>query len=241
WGPILQDSIQAAMTARLLHERQRPELAQDIWKEILILNKQNLPGLRVLLRLATLWGMDHEISATLRCIAQSYPDETWALQQLALHYHQRKDTAGLRDTFALGIELHPEDREMQSDWVMASLLLEKGPPASPVAQKAQKLYASEPDNAYFATIQAFSLWRQQQAGAALTLMEKLPSAELEKPGRALFYGALLVATRNSPLAYRYLTLAEKAPLLPEEASLLEEARGRFAKTSPSPSAKALAR
>jgi len=113
WGLIPQDSIQAAMTARLLHERQRPELAQDIWKEILLLNKQNLPGLRVLLRLATLWGMDHETSATLRCIAQSYPEETWALEQLAIRCHQRKDTAGLRDTFALWSELHPDDRKIQ--------------------------------------------------------------------------------------------------------------------------------
>jgi predicted Zn-dependent protease len=229
------------MTARLLHERQRPDLAQNVWTEILILNKQNLPGLRVLLRLATLWGMDHETSATLRCIAQSYPDETWALEQLATRCHQRKDTAGLRDTFALWSELHPEDRKVQSDWVMASLLLEKGQPAPSVVQKAQKLYQSEPDNAYFATIQAFSLWRQKQAGVALTIMEKLPPAELEKPGRALFYGALLAATRQSPLANRYLALAEKAPLLPEEAMLLEEARGRFAKTSPSPPAKAVAR
>jgi len=241
WGLIPQDSIQAAMTARLLHERQRPELAQDIWKEILLLNKQNLPGLRVLLRLATLWGMDHETSATLRCIAQSYPEETWALEQLAIRCHQRKDTAGLRDTFALWSELHPDDRKIQSDWVMASLLLEKGPPASSVIQKAQKLYESEPDNAYFATAQAFSLWRQQQARVALTIMEKLPPAELEKPGRALFYGALLAATRQSPLANRYLTLAEKAPLLPEEAVLLEEARGRIAKIFPSPSAKAIVR
>jgi predicted Zn-dependent protease len=241
WGPILQDSIQAAMTARLLHERQRPELAQDVWQETLLLNKQNLPGLRVLLRLATLWGMEHETSATLRAIAQGHPDETWALEQLATRCHQRKDTAGLRDTFALWSELHPEDRKVQSDWIMASLLLEKGPPAPAVAQKAQKLYESEPDNAYFATIQAFSLWRQHQAGVALTIMEKLPPAELEKPGRALFYGALLAATRQSPLANRYLALAEKAPLLPEEAMLLEEARGRFTKTFPSPSAKAVAR
>jgi thioredoxin-like negative regulator of GroEL len=241
WGSIPRDSARAAMTARLLHEQQRPDLAQNVWTEILILNKQNLPGLRVLLRLATLWGMDHETSATLRCIAQSYPDETWALEQLATRCHQRKDTAGLRDTFALWSELHPEDRKVQSDWVMATLLLEKGQPAPSVVQKAQKLYQSEPDNAYFATIQAFSLWRQKQAGVALTIMEKLPPAELEKPGRALFYGALLAATRQSPLANRYLALAEKTPLLPEEAMLLEEARGRFAKTSPSPPAKAVAR
>jgi Tfp pilus assembly protein PilF len=89
---------------------------------------------------------------------------------------------------------------------------------------AEEAFRSEPHNAAFVSTRAFSLHIQGKDSDALALFKTLPSADLETPGIALYYGLALVAAGEVEQAQKYLSLARHAQLLPEEKRLLEETK-----------------
>lgn len=67
------------------------------------------------------------------------------------------------------------------------------------------------------------MYRSGRAPEALTVLEALPAAELEKPAVANYYGIVLSANHQGEKARRYLELGKEAPLLPEETALVSKA------------------
>jgi hypothetical protein len=60
----------------------------------------------------------------------------------------------------------------------------------------------------------------------LKVLEALKPDQLEVPSVAAYYGVLLAANDEPEKAAKYLELAEKGQLLPEEKALLAEAKKR---------------
>jgi len=96
--------------------------------------------------------------------------------------------------------------------------------ASQARALAEEVYRSEPRNAAFVSTHAFSLHTQGKHSEALAVFQTLPSADLESPGIALYYGLALVAAGKIEQAQKYLSLARHAQLLPEERKLLEQTK-----------------
>lgn len=223
WGPVLSDAIDLALSARTLDERKRIELRHSVWRESVELARANPATLRALLRLALTWGWTDDAETVLLAIARGSPHESWAFNALISSAYRRKDTAALKTAYSLLREAHPSNRRATGDWAMVTLLTEPSPAETRAKSVARELYETEPANPFFATTHAFALYQQKRTLDALAVMERLSSAELHVPGRALYYGLLLATLGETQRADSYLELAAKASLLPEERKLLEQA------------------
>ncbi len=88
---------------------------------------------------------------------------------------------------------------------------------------AQEVYDSSPTNADYASTYAFSLYLQGKNADGLKAMQQLNPKDLETPSIAGYYGLLLKANGNKTEAKKYLNLAFKGNLLPEEQKLFGDA------------------
>jgi Flp pilus assembly protein TadD len=93
---------------------------------------------------------------------------------------------------------------------------------------AREVYQQAPTNSSFAATYAFSLYLQGKKPEALKVMQQIRPQDLENPSIAGYYGMILKATGGGANAASYLDKAvdkaSKAPLLPEERKLFEQAR-----------------
>src|SRR5207245_10639857 len=132
-------------------------------------------------------------------------------------------TRSLMVLYSQQVRTNPSDLVAKNNLAMLALLLN--------AQEfrphhlAREVYQRAPTNANYASTYGFSLHVQNRSAEALKVFERLRPKQLEEPSVAGYYGMVLQATGNSQRAKKYLELAGKAPLLPEERKLLERVRG----------------
>ncbi|WP_438480700.1 hypothetical protein [Oleiharenicola lentus] len=224
WGHIEPESVQLALSARLLDTRERPELRREVWNSALTATEKELSGLQVLRRLALLWKWDDEYEITLFHIARRFPQETWAHQLLAENYLRKKQTAGLKSVYALWHEANPADARVEITWHYLELLSKPVTAETPVNLRVRQLYETAPTSPFFATVQALSLSQLGENDAALSTLDKLPAAERRAPSRAFYYALYLATAKRLEEARTYLEVSSETALLPEERALLNRAR-----------------
>ena len=88
---------------------------------------------------------------------------------------------------------------------------------------AKEVFTQHPKEAIVASTYAYSLHLQGRTKEGLGVLEKLSPGALETPSVALYYGLLLSASGETNKAAKYLDIAQKADLLPEEKALAAEA------------------
>ena len=86
------------------------------------------------------------------------------------------------------------------------------------------MYQKAPANPSYASTYAFSLHLQDRSAEALKVLEKLKPKQLEDPAVAVYYAVVLQATGNTERARKYLDLATRARLLPEERKLVVQVK-----------------
>jgi len=91
-------------------------------------------------------------------------------------------------------------------------------------EMARAAYTRFPSNEAFASTYAYSLHLQGKTKDGLKVLEFLKPAQLEQPGVAVYYGALLAANGDGSRVKQYLAIAEAGQLLPEERAIAERAR-----------------
>ena len=220
WGDVQRATLSGAATAQKLRTAGQPAEALRTWRETVALNQGRPVDLIVLARLASRWGYSVEYAEALRALAESLPDARWPLQRLVAHWHEHGNTAELKRSYDLWRRLHPGDRRIQSDQIMAALLADPGPFVPSLAAEARELHESQPANPYFAVAHAFAIWREGRVEEAITTLEKLPLPERRQPGPALYYGAMLADAGRHEVAREYLALVATERLLPEERKIL---------------------
>jgi Flp pilus assembly protein TadD len=89
---------------------------------------------------------------------------------------------------------------------------------------AREVYEKAPTNSAYASTYAYSLHLQEKDADALKVLQTLQPKQLEDPSIAGYYGLILKATGDKAKARVYLNWAFKAPMLPEERKLFEQAR-----------------
>ena len=93
---------------------------------------------------------------------------------------------------------------------------------------AAENYAQAPNDPPVVSTYAYALHLQGRDQAGLAAMQKLPTATLEEPSVALYYGVLLSATGKGNEAAPYLKIAQtQGRLLPEEKQLLATTRNEL--------------
>ncbi len=111
---------------------------------------------------------------------------------------------------------------VQNNLAATSMLLKLNLPQAHAL--ARELYAGHPEEGIIASTYAYSLHLQGRTKEGLAVLEKLKPETLELPPVALYYGLLTSAGGQPAKAGRYLGLAQKGELLPEEKALLQMKR-----------------
>jgi Flp pilus assembly protein TadD len=88
---------------------------------------------------------------------------------------------------------------------------------------ARETYAQNPEDGIIASTYAYSLHLQGRTKEGLDAFKKLKPETLDQPLVAFYYGLLLSASGQTNQAGKYLSLASKSELLPEERNLMAQA------------------
>ena len=131
---------------------------------------------------------------------------------------------GLNRLYSTMANYAPKDFAAQNNLAATSLLLRLNLPRA--HQLAKEVISEHPEEAIFASTYAFSLHLQGRTKEGLAALEKFKPSALEYPSVAVYYGLLLSESGETNKAGKYLAIAQKAELLPEEKALVAEALKR---------------
>jgi Flp pilus assembly protein TadD len=143
---------------------------------------------------------------------------------LEYNYSTAGNTVGLKRVVDKMVEDDPSDSKARNNSIMLAFLL--GQAKETDSQAARELFVRNPGDPTYASTYAYSLYLQHRIDDALKVMRSLSAEQLEEPATAAYYGFLLAAKGEKTEAAKFLDLAERASLLPEEKHLVREARQR---------------
>ena len=197
-------------------------LARTEWRAAMGATENRREPLVQLLNLTSLWGWAPEQEDVLCAMVSRHPKEQWAAEALSRRLFAAGRTDSLLRLYEQAARNGPDNVAILNNLALTALLLEswnKRP-----HDLAHQVYARNPTNEVCVSTYAYSLLVQERPDQALTAIERLKPEQLEHPGIAAYYGIILSASGNGERAKKYLALASKASLLPEEQKLVERAR-----------------
>lgn len=223
WGPVKPEIVDVAMAAHAMGSRERADLRRSLWGESLKTAESSLDSLRLLQRLTVLWNWTAERIDTLLVITKTYPREYFAHEALAREYAAARDTANLETTLHRWMDADPGNQRVKNDWVLVALL--RDPSALLPKQIARELWRAHPENAFYATAQAFALSLSGEAKEGVKLVDSLSDFDRAQAVRAPYLATVYARAGRTQDAIQFADLANKAPaLLPEEHALANDAR-----------------
>jgi predicted Zn-dependent protease len=220
WGEL--EPARHAFKTRALRGQGLFDSANGEWRQAMQAANGQEASLVLLLRLATQWNWESEREDILRAIVNRHPREQWACQALAQILFASGQTRSLMQLYSQQATRDPSDLAAKNAAAITALLL-NAQELRP-RQTALELYQNAPTNSSFAATYAFSLYQQGSNTEALKVLDRLKPQELDSVSVAACYGILLEATGDRTKAKRYLDLAAKTQMLPEERKLIESAK-----------------
>ena len=220
WGDL--EYYRLALRAKVFRETGEPGAAKSAWLQALNATDSRLDRLSQLARTVGTWGWNDEQEEVAKAILSRFPSEKWALQLLVNRFYASGNTVALKNLLTRAAEMDPTNNTVRNNLAMTSLLLN---PLDPKPHElAREIYRQQPTNAFFISTYAYALHLRERNREALELFQNLKPEQLEEPSVAAYYGIILNGAGNKTSARRYLELAERARLLPEEKNLLRQAR-----------------
>lgn len=216
------DFIRRAMLARVVRE-QEPAAYPAAW-ETLSRAVGNQPELALqVARLVRPWGWVVEAEEMLaRAADRPSLHQRAALTELFAMYQGTGQTSRLLKVARRQWELNREDPVAQNNFAYLSLLTgEELPSAHELAAALRQRY---PQNPSAVSTYAFSTLLRRDPTAGLAALEKLSPGTRQDPAIALVEGLLDAAAGRRDQARESLARVGKAPLLPEERALLQQAQ-----------------
>jgi predicted Zn-dependent protease len=218
-----EEYFRQLLLARLAREQRNISGARNHWLKSLKAASGNTEWLIQLARTTESWGWRDEMDEALGAIVARFPEQKWAEEYLGASLHLGGKTQALQNLFARTMEREPTNNLAKSNFATLGMLFD--PTDKRLHRLAEEAFQAQGTNAFVASTYALSLHFQRHTAQALQVMERLPAERLETPAIAIWYGYLLTEAGQRQRAQRYLQLAEKARLLPEEKRLLAKARG----------------
>ncbi len=222
WGDL--EFLRLAFLSRTAAEQNQRLAADARWRTALREAGDRLGPLTSMLGMATTWGRQQAKEDLLWQIAQRFPKERWALRELERMYLGAGNTRGLNKVYSMMASYAPQNFVAQNNLAATSLLLNLN--LAKAHESAKELFSQRPQEAVVASTYAYSLHLQGRTREGLAVLAKLKGDALESPSVALYYGLLLSETGETNKAGKYLDLAQKSNLLPEEKVLLTQALQR---------------
>ncbi|MCC7519687.1 MAG: hypothetical protein IT578_10950 [Verrucomicrobiae bacterium] len=222
WGDL--DFMRLALLANLNRQNRDGVNSRVQWGLALTKAGERPEALGTLARLAEGWGWGKEAEELYWKLGSGAAPQRWALQSLYRQYRLRGDTEGLYRVLARTLEADPSDLVARNNLALLSLLLERN--TDKALAWVSEIYEENSSNAIIASSYAFALHKNGRTAEALKVFEKLREDQLRNPDVAAYYGVVLAAAGSVEKARRYLDLAARATLLPEEQRLVADARRR---------------
>jgi Flp pilus assembly protein TadD len=213
--------VRHAFLARALRGQNLLDSSKAEWEYALTAASGQKTSRIMLLRLSASWGWRDETEDILWTIVNQNPGETWANPVLEQLLFVGGRTQGLLSLFSQENKARPSDLMSLNNLAMTALLLNAD--EYKPNDLARELYEKSPTNASYASTYAFSLLVQKKNAQALSIIEKLKPADLERPSIVGYYGMILEANGDRAKAKKYLELATKSRHLPEEQKLFDKA------------------
>lgn len=214
--------LRLAFLALASRQRNEAAAAQEYWQAAVRQASERMESLYTLARVVQGWNWKPEARELLWLALARFPRATWARAALERGCYAAGDTRGLYRLYSLLWKANPSNATTKNNLAAVALLLRTN--LHQANQLAREVYAADKSNASFVGTYTYSLHLQGKTSAALKLCEQLPPQELQRPSTAVYYGVLLAAAGETEKAKQYLALAETAPLLPEEKTLLIQAK-----------------
>ncbi len=209
-----------AYLARALRETDKPAPAAHEWAAAAKDAGEHAEKAFALFKLADEWHWFPEAIDLLWDLTK-YPErKREALTGLYRSYAIQGDTQGLYRVTLRLVESYPDNTDFRNNLAQIGLLLEAQ--IHDAQRLAAETYQKQPTNPAYATTFAYALLTEGKKEKAVEVLRKLTPEQLEDPPTAVYYGICLAAA-GDPEAKKYLELAQKAPLLPQEKALLEKA------------------
>jgi predicted Zn-dependent protease len=222
WGEL--EFLRFAFLSRSAAELNHKLAADSRWHTAIREADDRLGALTALMTMATTWGRVQAREELLWHIAQHFPRERWTLRELERLYLAAGNTHGLNKVYSTMASYVPDDLVAKNNLAATSLLLRLNLPKA--HELAKEVYTQHPKEAIVPSASAtyaFSLHLQGRTKEGLGVLEKLKPDALQSPSVALYYGLLLSASGETNKARKYLDIAQKADLLPEEKALVNDA------------------
>lgn len=220
WGNL--DFMRLALLSRAARQERQEISAQASWRGAVKAASESAKSLTALASAAQAWGWEREHEELLWVLVQKFPGERWVLQSLNQMYVATGNSRGLHKLSSTLVAFDTNDLVAKNNLAALSLLLNLQ--TARAHELAREVYAQGPTNAVFTSTYAYSLHLQGRTDEGLKALQSLPASELEKPNIAAYYGVLLAAAGEADKARKYLDIAAKEKLLPEEKAMIEQAR-----------------
>ncbi len=218
------ESLRHGLLARAAFHQKHTSEGQAEWRLALHETGRKLGGLTALYALAGSPVPEDERGELLWRIAENFPKERWARDELHRRLLSTSDTRRLHKLYSLVSSQNPTDTLVKNNLATTSLLLNLNAPRA--HELAKQNYLREGSQPAIASTYAYSLHLQGHTQAGLDVLNKLSQDALRSPQIALYYGVLLTADKQQEKSATYLKIAETGHLLPEEQALLLAARQR---------------
>ena len=213
--------MRLALLSQTLRKQGNLQEAKVQWNAAVKAAGTRPDALSTLARVAIGWGWESESQEVLWSAARASADARWALDILYRRYAATGATRNMLEVVSRIHEINPSDAWATNNLASFSLLLDTNPEQG--IKLAEELYRAEPQNSAYASTYAYALHLQGRTPEALQLMETLGEEKLRQPEYAAYYGVVLASAGRRDKAREFLVLGSKAPLLPEERKLLEQA------------------
>lgn len=215
------DSLRLTYCALAFKEQGVSSAAKAQWIRALKAAGSSRPLLLELLNKTTAWKWPLEQEEVLWVMARHCPADKWVVRDLSFQLYAVGRTRSLLNLYSLVLQNDPENLSLINNLASTALLLESWEKRP--HELARQIYIKSPTNAFYASTYAYSLFVQQKTNEALRTFQPLKPEQLETPGIAAYYGIILSACGDADKARKYLNIASKSRLLPEEQYLISQA------------------
>lgn len=193
----------------------------ESWKLAMIEVGNNPRRLQTLLAQVSSWNWQDQKFELLWKRFMLEPTNHGIRNQLIVWERGRGNTAALNRLFARIVELDPSDTDSKNNYAYTSILL--GINLDRAYQSAHEAYESNPKNGFYATTQAFALYRQSKYSEALDIMQGLGVVALTVPERTMLQSVILIANGKYEEGANMAMSLKADAFLPEERRLLTDA------------------
>ncbi|MCF3648521.1 tetratricopeptide repeat protein [Synoicihabitans lomoniglobus] len=216
FGPISSQTLVLALSARQLEIRQRTTACQVAWTEaIATAATDRRPGsLRVLARIALLWGKPAWVEAAVNKAIDQSPQSFWAFSILRDQWLTQGETKKLWELYDRWVQRQPEDLNVVSQWLRLGSALPDARAALDARAESylQQLPASPRTTAALAGWR----WRQGREAEARSLLAQAGEGVYYNPDSAFWAAVITGSTepvRDFPALARLQTLPVENALL----------------------------